>query len=138
MKIKNFVLILSTLIAVGSVSYFCIWWFVPPTIAPGDLEKVTESTAGQTDKALCESLSVSPTDFALFFKLAKPLLSIEVHDYAWHPCYVQLNSGEMTYRIRLGGIGEIWRQGKLEKIYHCRSTECEDRFVFSSPRSIAD
>jgi hypothetical protein len=138
MRLKHSFLIFSALVAIGCVFYFYIWWFVPPTILPGHLEKVTESTAGQTDKDLCESLAVSPEDFALFFKLAKPLFSIEEHDYAWLPCYIQMKNGETAYRIRLGGLGEVWRRGKLEKVYHCRSVECEARFAFSSPRSELD
>jgi hypothetical protein len=130
---KNIALLFFVVVITVTTSLFA-WWLKSPVINAGRLEKVMESPAGHTDRQLCRSFDISESEFQLFFRIALPVLQHEIHDYSWHPCYVKSVQGDVEYRIRLGGLGEIWQGGELKRIYHCRSTKCESMFAFSSPR----
>jgi hypothetical protein len=68
---------------------------------------------------LCEQFTMNIVEFNKRLNLANDIWSIEVPDHDFFPCYYRATIEGKEYRMRLGGLVEVWSQdGKLEKHLH--------------------
>lgn len=84
------------------------------------IEKVIENQKqDEISRQFCSEFQMSVAEFSSKLNGAKGLWSYEVHDYDWFPCYYKAAISGKEYRLRLGGLVEIWSpNGELEKYLH--------------------
>ncbi len=68
---------------------------------------------------MCEYFDMSLAQFNQRLNAATAIWEMNLHDYTWLPCYFKATIDGDEYRLRAGGLAEIWTpEGKLKKHMH--------------------
>ncbi|UOD32102.1 hypothetical protein INH39_10770 [Massilia violaceinigra] len=95
------VLTLAAVIGAGA-----LWWYAPVRVDGDNIVKVIGDGAAE-DHGNCKFASMTAEQFRTYWKNARPIFDIEVHDYNYSPCQFKTMENGTEYLVGNGGLGSV-------------------------------
>ncbi|NHZ33244.1 hypothetical protein F0185_06535 [Massilia sp. CCM 8692] len=96
------VLTLAALIGAGA-----LWWYAPVRVDGNNIVRVSAADAGADNGWNCKSASMTAEQFRTYWKNARPIFDIEVHEYTYSPCQFKTMENGKEYVLGSGGLGSV-------------------------------
>ena len=95
------VLTLAAFIGAGA-----LWWYAPVRVDGNNIVKVIGDGAAESH-GNCKSASMTAEQFRTYWKNARPIFDVEVHDYNYSPCQFKTMESGTEYLVGDLGLGSV-------------------------------
>lgn len=118
----------------SSASDFTVLEIAKPVYLPAQGKR-----ASADEQAMCSAWSLDADEAESFFRLSKPLVEGELHDFDWLPCSIRgrVRAEGVVWDFEINAAGtSTWNNGDEARLLGCSQAACEP-FVILMPGSAA-
>ncbi|NHZ63543.1 hypothetical protein [Massilia genomosp. 1] len=107
--VKRILKIAAVIVALLVVAFgmLRVWWYWPVSVEAKNIVKVTSSQIVEEEVAFCAAFTMTPEQFRAFWKNVRPILTSELHGYAFGSCHFKATEYGKEFIVSAGDVGIV-------------------------------